>query len=312
MGPAGALDSLRKALAMGADRAVLVSDERRDGLGPRRHVSRALAAALERESADLVLFGQQASDSDGAVLWAAVADRLRLPVISQVAELTVARRQGARQAPDRVRLRPDRGAAPGGRRRLRRDQRAALPVAEGDHGREEEAAGDPVARRPRARRAATLGEAGSRTEVLALGDRRPRGDARKIEDDGSARAADRRVPGGEEAAVRTLVFLEHHDGGAPEGLARRARQGGVARRRRRGRRRSAPACSELAAGAGRYGAAKVYVADDAGARGAAAAAAGRRARAARPRRGLSTPCSSRPRCWPPTSPPASPRGSTPA
>ena len=47
-------------------------------------------AALERESADLVLFGQQSSDSDGAVLWAAVADRLRLPVVSQVAELEVA------------------------------------------------------------------------------------------------------------------------------------------------------------------------------------------------------------------------------
>jgi len=47
-----------------------------------------LAAALEREEPDLVLFGQQASDSDGAVLWAAVADRLRRPLVSQVAELT--------------------------------------------------------------------------------------------------------------------------------------------------------------------------------------------------------------------------------
>ena len=51
--------------------------------------ARVLAAALERESADLVLFGQQSSDSDGAVLWAAVAERLRRPLISQVAELTV-------------------------------------------------------------------------------------------------------------------------------------------------------------------------------------------------------------------------------
>ena len=40
------------------------------------------------EGADLVLFGQQSSDSDGAVLWAAVADRLRRPLISQVADLT--------------------------------------------------------------------------------------------------------------------------------------------------------------------------------------------------------------------------------
>jgi len=88
LGPAKAIDSLRKALAMGADRAVVVSDEAAAGsdlLG----TSRALAAALEREAADLVLFGQASSDGDGAVLWAAVADRLRRPVISQVAALTV-------------------------------------------------------------------------------------------------------------------------------------------------------------------------------------------------------------------------------
>src|SRR5262252_10772848 len=89
LGPQKALDSLRKALAMGADRAVLVSDDAAAG-SDLVATSRVLAAALERESADLVLFGQQSSDSDGAVLWAAVADRLRRPVISQVAELTVA------------------------------------------------------------------------------------------------------------------------------------------------------------------------------------------------------------------------------
>jgi electron transfer flavoprotein beta subunit len=72
----------------GADRAVLVSDERRAGLRPGRDQPHP-RAALEREGADLILFGQQSSDSDGAVLWAAVADRLRLPVVSQVAELEV-------------------------------------------------------------------------------------------------------------------------------------------------------------------------------------------------------------------------------
>src|SRR6202795_3883656 len=60
-GAAGA--SLRKALAMGADRAVLVSDEAAAG-SDLVATSRVLAKALERESADLILFGQQASDSD--------------------------------------------------------------------------------------------------------------------------------------------------------------------------------------------------------------------------------------------------------
>ena len=88
LGPEKAVESLRKALAMGADRAVLVADEAAAGsdlLG----TTRALAAALERESPDLVLFGQASSDGDGAVLWASVADRLRRPLISQVATLTL-------------------------------------------------------------------------------------------------------------------------------------------------------------------------------------------------------------------------------
>jgi electron transfer flavoprotein beta subunit len=88
LGPETALESLRKALAMGADRAVLVSDEAAAG-SDLVATSYALAKALEREEADLVLFGQQSSDGDGAVLWAAVSDRLRRPMVSQVAELTI-------------------------------------------------------------------------------------------------------------------------------------------------------------------------------------------------------------------------------
>src|SRR5919201_878322 len=75
-------------LAMGADRAVLVNDDALAGadlLG----TAKALASALEQEAADLVLFGQQSADGDGACLWAAVAERLRRPAISQVSELTV-------------------------------------------------------------------------------------------------------------------------------------------------------------------------------------------------------------------------------
>src|SRR3981081_1375980 len=86
LGPARAADSLRKALAMGADRAVLVSDDAAAG-SDLVATSKVLAKTLERENADLVLFGQQASDADGAVLWAAVAERTHRPVVSQVAEL---------------------------------------------------------------------------------------------------------------------------------------------------------------------------------------------------------------------------------
>ena len=88
MGPARVADAVRKTLAMGADRAVVVTDDVLAG-ADLLVTARALAGALERESAELVLFGQQSADGDGACLFAAVAELLRRPVISQVSELSV-------------------------------------------------------------------------------------------------------------------------------------------------------------------------------------------------------------------------------
>jgi electron transfer flavoprotein beta subunit len=88
MGPAHAVDALRHGVAMGADRAVLVSDDALAG-SDLLVTSRVLAAALERERPDLVLFGWEGTDSNGAMLWAAVGERLGLPVLSRVWELSV-------------------------------------------------------------------------------------------------------------------------------------------------------------------------------------------------------------------------------
>src|SRR5262249_25747424 len=65
--PAAATESLRTGLAMGADRAVLVDDDAVAG-SDLVATSRVLAGVLERETPDLVLFGQQTSDGGGAVL----------------------------------------------------------------------------------------------------------------------------------------------------------------------------------------------------------------------------------------------------
>ena len=88
MGPDQAVESLRTALALGADRAVLVNDTAAVG-SDLVSTSKVLASVLSRESADLVLFGQQTSDGGGSLLWAAVGERLRLPIVSQAAELTL-------------------------------------------------------------------------------------------------------------------------------------------------------------------------------------------------------------------------------
>jgi electron transfer flavoprotein beta subunit len=88
MGPETALRTLGKALSLGADRAILVSDPSLAGADIWL-TAKVLAAAIAREPYDLVLFGQQAADSESYVMAAAVADRLRRPLVTQVAQLTL-------------------------------------------------------------------------------------------------------------------------------------------------------------------------------------------------------------------------------
>ena len=88
MGPESAQRPLQKALALGADRAVLITDPALAG-SDISGTAYALAAVLEKQDADLVILGQQAADADCYVMAAAVADHLKRPLVTQVAELTV-------------------------------------------------------------------------------------------------------------------------------------------------------------------------------------------------------------------------------
>src|SRR6266542_4002517 len=184
VGPQRALEAMRKALAMGADRVLLVSDEGAAG-SDLVATSRLLAAALARENADVVLFGQQASESDGAVLWAAVADRLQRPLISQVAELTHedGKLRGKRQteygydvieaalpAVIAVSDAINEPRYPSLKGIMGAKKKPQETVSLGELGIPEEEAG----------------EAGSRTEVYALDEPPSRGETVKIEEDGSA------------------------------------------------------------------------------------------------------------------------------
>jgi electron transfer flavoprotein beta subunit len=183
LGPDQALDSLRKGLAMGADRAVLVSDPAASG-SDLVATSLALAKALEREQADLILFGQQAGDSDGAVLWAAVADRLRMPLVSQAAELTLS--EGKARVKRQTEFGYDVIDAPLPAVVAVSDaiNEPRYPSLKGIMGAKKKPQ-ESVGASDLGIDAAQLGEAGSKTEVLALGDPPARGDTVKVEDDGS-------------------------------------------------------------------------------------------------------------------------------
>ena len=184
VGPASAADALRKALAMGADRALLVSDEAVAG-SDLVATSRVLAAALEREGADLVLFGQQASDSDGAVLWAAVADRLRRPLVSQAAELAVG--DGSLRAKRQTEFGYDVIEAPLPAVVAVSDaiNEPRYPSLKGIMGAKKKPQ-DTLSLSDLGLAAELVGEAGSRTDVRAVSEPPARADSRKIEDDGNA------------------------------------------------------------------------------------------------------------------------------
>lgn len=79
-------ETLRKALAMGVDKAVLLKDDSpRDSFA----VARALADYIKEQSPDAVFFGKQSVDSDDAAVGGMVAEMLGLPSASVVVKLEV-------------------------------------------------------------------------------------------------------------------------------------------------------------------------------------------------------------------------------
>jgi electron transfer flavoprotein beta subunit len=182
MGPARAAESMRKALAMGADRVVLVSDEAAAG-SDLVATARVLAKAVERESPDLVLVGQQAADSDGAVMWAALADLLRLPMVSQAASLELA--DGRARSKRQTEFGYDVLEAPLPAVVAVSDaiNDPRYPSLKGIMGAKRKPQ-DVVSLADLGVEADETGEAGSRTAVLAVGEPPPRGDTVRIEDDG--------------------------------------------------------------------------------------------------------------------------------
>ncbi|HTO93726.1 MAG TPA: electron transfer flavoprotein subunit beta/FixA family protein, partial [Bacteroidota bacterium] len=80
-------ETLRKAMAMGADRAVLLRD---DALRDSFAVAAGLAAELRALAPEVILFGKQSIDYDDAQVGTLVAAILGLPSVAVVVKLTIA------------------------------------------------------------------------------------------------------------------------------------------------------------------------------------------------------------------------------
>ncbi|MEW6661194.1 MAG: electron transfer flavoprotein subunit beta/FixA family protein [Bacillota bacterium] len=92
LGGSKAEEALRQALAMGADRAVLLRDPMFDG-GDEHSSAVALAAALRQIGFDLVLGGQIAIDDGSAQVATRVAEILGLPQVNVVTKIELNEKQ---------------------------------------------------------------------------------------------------------------------------------------------------------------------------------------------------------------------------
>jgi electron transfer flavoprotein beta subunit len=88
MGPTSAVRALHKAVSLGADRSVHLSDDALAGSDVAA-TGYALAKTLQRENPDIVLLGQQSDDGECYTIGAVVADHLQMPSLTQVIKIDV-------------------------------------------------------------------------------------------------------------------------------------------------------------------------------------------------------------------------------
>ena len=86
LGPESVKETLKRALAMGADHAVHISDPPFDGLD-NSQIAKILAGAIKKKPFDLVLCGRQAVDDDMAQVGPALAVFLEIPFVTIVTKI---------------------------------------------------------------------------------------------------------------------------------------------------------------------------------------------------------------------------------
>ena len=122
IGPSRAEETLRYGLAMGADQAIHICDEKLEGISPWVR-SKALAKVIKDRGFHLILCGKKAIDDNEGVVGGFVAELLGLPFVSSVTEIVL--------APDGKRARMYRVLERGDRHLIECDLPALLSVERG-------------------------------------------------------------------------------------------------------------------------------------------------------------------------------------
>lgn len=119
LGPAAAKRILRDCLALGADRAILISSQSEENWDS--HVTAVLLGkAISQLQHDLILCGEKAIDTEAGMVGTIIADCLDLPVISRVTDIEI--------SSDATKLTVQRKLDKGMREKLKCDLPALLAV----------------------------------------------------------------------------------------------------------------------------------------------------------------------------------------
>jgi len=184
MGPATAQEAMRRALAMGVDRAILVTDPALAG-SDTLSTSRVLAAVLKKEGAELIFCSTESTDGYTGMVPAGIAEFLGLPQLTFAREITI---EGSKAVIKRV--------TPTGYKTVESPLPAVVTIASGSY----EAIYPTMKGIMGAKKkpftqlgiaelgidASQVGEAGARERVLVIGSAEARAAGQIVKDDGSA------------------------------------------------------------------------------------------------------------------------------
>ena len=184
MGPSTAQEAMRRALAMGVDRAILVTDPALAG-SDALSTSRVLAAVLKKEGAELIFCSTESTDGYTGMVPAGIAEFLGLPQLTFAREITI---QGSKAVIKRV--------TPTGYKTVESPIPAIVTIASGSY----EAIYPTMKGIMNAKKkpftqlgiadlgigASQVGEAGARERVLVIGSAEARAAGQIVKDDGNA------------------------------------------------------------------------------------------------------------------------------
>ncbi len=187
MGPTSTQEAMRRALAMGADRAILVTDPALAG-SDALSTARVLAAVLKKEEPDLVLCSTESTDGYTGMVPGGIAEFLGLPQLTFAREITIEGQKAVIKRVTQTGYQTVESQLPAVITIASGSFEAIYPTMKGIMGAKKK----PFTQLSLADLgidASEVGEAGARERVMAIGKVEARAAGQVIKDDGSAAQA---------------------------------------------------------------------------------------------------------------------------